>query len=183
MVFYQLSRPLLVRSCSAIISSSSSGCGFSHRLIAPLVLVQQFRGVCGTPVVRFDIRQHEMEKRRRRELERAGIDVDNDDDEPWIAPEEQQRLDEEEAKRAAEEAERVKEMMKRREEEDMEKRKKFKEFRARQLAMSRNRKEANIAAKHQKRADSRVIEEVIDDTDGSTNKAEGGEIKEEGRKR
>ncbi|KAH9578013.1 hypothetical protein LSM04_002575 [Trypanosoma melophagium] len=180
MVFYQLTRPLLLRSCSAI----SSSCCLPHGVISPLPLAQQFRGVCTTPVLRFDIRQHEMERRRRRELEKAGIDINNDDDEPWIAPEEQQRMDEEEAKRAAEEAERVKEMMRRREEEDLEKRKKFKEFRARQLAMSRRRKEANAAAKQHKRSENRVIEEVIDDTETKANKTQTEEIKEgEERKR
>ncbi|KEG14611.1 hypothetical protein DQ04_00381160 [Trypanosoma grayi] len=138
---------------------------YHHRVIPAVPLLQQLRGVCYTPIARFDIKQYEKEKRRRRELEKAGIDADADDDEPWIAPEEQQRIDEEEELRRAEEAERVKEMLRRRDQEDAEKRKKFKEFRARQLAMSRNRKEAQAAAKRHERSESRVVEELIDDTE------------------
>ncbi|PWU97818.1 hypothetical protein C4B63_14g178 [Trypanosoma cruzi] len=125
----------------------------------------QLRAVYCTPIVRFDMKKYEMERRRRRELEKAGIDVDEENDEPWIAPEEQQRLDDEEERRRADEAERVKEMLNRRAQEDIEKRKKFKEFRARQLAMSRRRKEANAAAKRHERRDQRLVEEEEEELD------------------
>ncbi|RNF14657.1 uncharacterized protein Tco025E_05733 [Trypanosoma conorhini] len=144
------------------------------------VQLRQVRAVCCTPIVRFDIKKYEMEKRRRRELEKAGIDVDEGDEAPWIAPEEQQRLDDEEGRRRAEEAERVKGMMERRAQEDIEKRKKFREFRARQLAMSRTRKEANAAAKRHDRREKRFVEEVVDETGASDATTPHEDAKEEG---
>ncbi|CBH16101.1 hypothetical protein, conserved [Trypanosoma brucei gambiense DAL972] len=130
-------------------------------------LIEQHRLYCSTHVLQFDMKQYEMEKRRKREMERAGVS-DDEDDAPWIAPEEQQRIDEEQQQRDKEEAERVREMLERREQEDIIKRKKFKEFRAKQLAMSKNRKEAAAAAKQQQRGGSRVVEELVDDTSDTT---------------
>ncbi|KPA81494.1 putative mitochondrial hypothetical protein [Leptomonas pyrrhocoris] len=99
-----------------------------------------------TSTCRFDLRQHEMEKRRARDLEKAGIDPRDADDEPWIAPEEQQRLDEEEEQRRAELEEQRKAFLEKRAEEDAVKRQRFKEFRAKQISMSRQRK-AELAEK------------------------------------
>ncbi|CBZ26299.1 conserved hypothetical protein [Leishmania mexicana MHOM/GT/2001/U1103] len=104
-----------------------------------------------TRITRFDLRKHEMEKRRLRELEKAGINPTDDDDAPWIAPEEQQRLDEEEERRRAEMEEQRQAFMKKRAEEDAVKRQKFKEFRAKQIAMSRHRKETAAEKKEEAR--------------------------------
>ncbi|GET93536.1 hypothetical protein, conserved [Leishmania tarentolae] len=113
-----------------------------------------------TRITRFDLRKHEMEKRRLRELEKAGIDLTDDDDAPWIAPEEQQRLDEEEERRRAELEEQRQALLKKRAGEDAVKRQKFKEFRAKQIAMSRHRKEAvaekKEEARHHRQQTSRV---------------------------
>lgn len=109
-------------------------------------------GLCSpTRPARFDLRKHEMEKRRRRELEKAGIDPADESDAPWIAPEEQQRLDEEEEQRRAEMEEQRQAFLKKRAEEDAVKRQKFKEFRAKQIAMSRHRKEALADKKEEAR--------------------------------
>lgn len=104
----------------------------------------------------FNLREHELERRRLRELEKAGIDPN--DDSPWIAPEEEQRIAEEDERRKAEEAEKVKAMLEKRAAEDAEKKLKFKEFRAKQIAMSRKRKEENAERKEEKKA--RAAEEV-----------------------
>ncbi|RNF12864.1 hypothetical protein TraAM80_00021 [Trypanosoma rangeli] len=149
------------------------------------VQLRQVRAVCCTAIVRFDMKKYEMERRRRRELEKAGIDPDDDGDAPWIAPEEQQRLDEEEERRRAEEAERVKEMLERRAQEDIEKRKKFREFRARQLAMSRNRKEANAAVKRHDRREQRFMEEdedAVDKTEANDTTATHVDPRDEGER-
>ncbi|KAG8348723.1 hypothetical protein TRVL_00456 [Trypanosoma vivax] len=127
----------------------------------PVWNVLQQRFFCLSVPLRFDIKKYEMEKRRRRELERAGID--EDDDAPWVAPEEQERIDQEAEMRAKEEAERVQQMLERRAKEDIEKRKKFREFRAQQLAMSRNRKAANATVKQSTRGAGRVVEEFVND--------------------
>jgi hypothetical protein len=113
-------------------------------------------------ICRFDLRQHEMQKRKNRELEKAGIDPN--DDEPWIAPEEQQRLDEEEEQRRAELEEQRKAVLQKRAEEDALKRQKFKEFRAKQISMSRNRKmevaeKKEEARQHRREQNQRVISE------------------------
>jgi hypothetical protein len=115
-----------------------------------------------SPVILFNLKQHEMEKRRRRELEKAGIDPD--DDAPWIAPEEQQRIDDEAAQRKAEENERVKKLLAERDKEDAEKRKKFKEFRAKQLKMSKDRKQsaAEIKSSQSIARESRMINQEVD---------------------
>ncbi|CAJ1012938.1 hypothetical protein Q4I28_008251 [Leishmania naiffi] len=105
---------------------------------------------CGR-IVRFDLRKHEMEKRRLRELEKAGINPTDDEDAPWIAPEEQQRLDEAEEQRRAEMEEQRQGLMKKRAEEDAVRRRKFKEFRAKQIAMSRHRKETMAEKKEETR--------------------------------
>ncbi|CAC9551859.1 conserved hypothetical protein [Leishmania infantum JPCM5] len=119
----------------------SAQCRFHHAV-----------GLLGrTRITRFDLRKHEMEKRRLRELEKAGIDPTDDDDAPWIAPEEQQRLDEEEERRRAEMEEQRQAFIKKRAEEDAVKRQKFKEFRAKQIAMSRHRKEAAEEKKEEAR--------------------------------
>lgn len=123
----------------------------------PTMDVLSRRTFSTTAALHFSVRKHEMEKRRLRELERAGIDPNDDDNEPWIAPEEQQRLVEEEEARQAEEEERRKEFLAKRAEEDTAKRQKFKEFRAKQIAMSRSRKEA---AKEQRAAAGGEAEEA-----------------------
>nr|CCC94080.1 unnamed protein product [Trypanosoma congolense IL3000] len=134
--------------------------------LLPLFGVQRMC-FCSTYATRFNIKQYEMEKRKKRELERAGINED-DDDEPWIAPEEQQRVEEEQQLRDKEEADRVREMLERRAQEDIVKRKMFREFRAKQLAMSRQRKEAAAATKQRSRGNDRLLEEIIDDTSEDT---------------
>lgn len=103
-----------------------------------------------------------MEKRRLRELEKAGINPD-DDDEPWIAPEEQQRLDEEEQARQAEEEQRRQEFLAKRAEEDAVKRMKFKEFRAKQVSMSRHRKEAAAGKKSAHRGPRQGADRVVEE--------------------
>lgn len=113
--------------------------------------------VTSSGVRAFNMKQHEMEKRRKRELERAGIKED-DDDAPWVAPEEQQRLDEEAEQRKAEQAVLMKKIMEERAVLDAEKKAKLKEFRAKQLAMSKRRKEASAEAKLAG-ASSRVIDD------------------------
>jgi hypothetical protein len=112
----------------------------------------------------FDLKQHELERRRRRELEKAGIDPD--DDTPWIAPEEEQRIAEEDERRKAEQDMLVKAMLEKRAAEDAEKKLKFKEFRAKQVAMSRQRKEESAANKEAKKNNSReIVEESVEDPD------------------
>ncbi|KAG5464292.1 hypothetical protein LSCM1_00473 [Leishmania martiniquensis] len=137
-----------------------------------------------TRIVLFDLRKHEMEKRRLRDLEKAGIDLADDDEAPWIAPEEQQRLDEEEEERRAKLEEQRQVLMKKRTEEDAAKRQKFKEFRARQIAMSRQRKEAATekkeeARRHRKQT-SRVegIEEVEAEEDRKDADLDGADVKD-----
>jgi len=89
----------------------------------------------------FNIKQHEMEKRRRRELERAGIDPD--DDTPWVDEQTQAEMDEAAANKKREEEERARAMMETRDKEDAIKRQKFKEFRAQQLKQSRQQRDLN----------------------------------------
>ena len=115
---------------------------------------------------RFNLKQHELEKRRLRELERAGIDPN--DDEPWIAPEEQERIDEEAAQRKMEEQERIKKMLEERDKDELEKKKKLKEFRAKQLKISEERRKQAAAAKTTNspaasRA-SRMLKEEVDES-------------------
>lgn len=131
-----------------------------------------------TRLCRFDLRQHEMEKRRLRELEKAGIDPNDEDAEPWIAPEEQQRIDEEEEQRRAELEEQRKAMLQKRAEEDEVKKQKFKEFRARQISMSRHRKEEMAEKKEEARQHRRETHQrVVGDEDGEgAAGAEGGDV-------
>ncbi|CUG72518.1 Hypothetical protein, putative [Bodo saltans] len=125
----------------------------------------------------FNLKEHEMERRRRRELEKAGIDPD--DDTPWIAPEEEQRIAEEDERRKAEQEVLVAAMLEKRAAEDAEKKLKFKQFRAKQVAMSKDaekklkfkqfrakqvamskqRKDSNAASKDHK-VNSREVQEV-----------------------
>lgn len=125
---------------------------YQHTLRAPVAMTMTSRCYNQTGILRFDVKSHAMEKRRRRELEKAGIDPDVEEELPWIAPEEQQRIDEEEAARKACEEERRKEFLAKRASEDEMKRKRFKEFRARQIAMSQNRKEEQASRKEELRA-------------------------------
>ncbi|KAG5490597.1 hypothetical protein JKF63_00718 [Porcisia hertigi] len=132
-------------------SSSSSSSGLCGNVSAQCCLYHTGGLFARTPLVRFDLRKHEMEKRRRRELEKAGIDPADDDDAPWIAPEEQQRLEEEEEQQRAEKEAQRQAFLKKRAEEEIVKRQKFKEFRARQIAMSRQRKESMAEKKEEGR--------------------------------
>jgi hypothetical protein len=110
--------------------------------------------------VSFNLKQHEQEKRKRKEEERLGI---ADGDEPWILPEEQQRIDEEAAERERERQEKLKAHLAEMEEQEKERRAKFKEFRAKQIAMSKKRKSAS-ESKHSATGDTRVVIEEVDDT-------------------
>ncbi|KPI88453.1 hypothetical protein ABL78_2466 [Leptomonas seymouri] len=113
-----------------------------------------------------------MEKRRARDLEKAGIDPNDVDDEPWVAPEEQQRLDEEEEQRRAELEEQRKAFLQKRAEEDALKRKRFKEFRAKQISMSRHRKaevseRKEEARQHRRDQNQRVVSYDAEMPEGS----------------
>jgi uncharacterized protein YaiL (DUF2058 family) len=101
--------------------------------------------VTATPLRRFDFKQQELEKRRRRQLERAGVRVDDDDDEPWVLPEEQQRIDEADAATKAADEERVRDLLAARQLADRQKQKDFRKFRAVQLKRSKEVKKANAS--------------------------------------
>ncbi|KAG5465024.1 hypothetical protein LSCM4_00475 [Leishmania orientalis] len=153
---------------------SPSLCSCSHVLAQCRLHTGCF--VACTRIVFFDLRKHEMEKRRLRELEKAGIDPGDEDDAPWIAPEEQQRLDEEEEERRAKLEEQRQALMKKRAEEDAVKRQKFKEFRARQISMSRQRKEAVTEKKEEARQHRKQTSRIegVDTAEESTGADRGG---------
>jgi hypothetical protein len=157
--------PFMIRRSLAT-STPSSGCVLTMRTSAPS---SSFTATMSLSTLQcsvrcFDLKQHELERRRRRELEKAGIDPD--DDTPWIAPEEEQRIAEEDERRKAEQDLLVKAMLEKRAAEDAEKKLKFKEFRAKQVAMSRQRKEESAANKEAKKNNSReIVEDVVEDPD------------------
>lgn len=117
--------------CATVALSSSSAVRVCVAAAASSPLTQCTRN--------FNVRDHEREKRRLRELERAGVDPN--DDAPWIAPEEEQRLAEEDEQRKAEQAEALKKILAEREKQDAERKTRMKEFRAKQIAMSKKRKD------------------------------------------
>lgn len=147
---------------SVLSCSSAAATGLTHltKTVTSRRAFAAFTSVC-----HFDLRAYEIEKRRRRDLEKAGIDPD--DDEPWIAPEEQQRIDEEDAARRAEEEELRKQFLSKRAEDDAIKRQRFKEFRARQIAISRNRKDASAEKKERRKQEAEVGEDVDIEQGGS----------------
>ncbi|EPY35669.1 hypothetical protein STCU_01005 [Strigomonas culicis] len=161
------------RVCAVTMAAAAAARGGLHRvpLAAPRALCVPARALASlvgapTAIRRFDLKKHEMEKRRLRELEKAGIDPD--DDEPWVAPEEQARLDDEEAARQAEEEARLRAYLAKRDEEDAKKREKFKQFRARQVAMSKQRKKANAERKVERTAQRGGDEEVEEENSDVT---------------
>lgn len=169
---------------SGFLTSTSSSLSRAHYESSLQTQLRSLHGgapLAATPVCRFDLRKHEMEKRKKRDMEKAGIDPNDDDDGPWIAPEEQQRLDEEEEQRRAELEEARKAFLQKRAEEDAEKRQKFKEFRAKQIAMSRTRKMETAEKKEEARQhrDEQHQRVVGDDgaaaTGGSAEEAAEGE--------
>lgn len=179
---------LLVTATSCVRSTPSSAvAAFHHEPCTRVSVLPQLQtqrrslhsagGVFrSSAVCRFDLRQYQMEKRKAREMEKAGIDPNDEDDRPWIAPEEQQRLDEEEEQRRAELEEQRKALLQKRAEEDSLKRQKFKEFRAKQISMSRNRKvemaeKKEEARQHRREQNQRVVEEGA----ALATAAEGGE--------
>ncbi|CCW69873.1 unnamed protein product [Phytomonas sp. Hart1] len=107
-------------------------------------------------LLRFDIKKHEMEKRRMRELAKASsssiVDHEDDEDDSFISPEEQHRREEEEKQSRLEEERIRTQLLEKRSIEEAEKRRRFMEFRARQIEMSHKRKETTAAKKEANRA-------------------------------
>ena len=155
----------LLSNSTCVVDASSATKTSSPR---PLTLSSPETTLCAyqCAVRCFNLRQQKIEERRLRELERAGIDPN--DDTPWLAPEEIQRLSEEEEQKKAEQAEALKKLMEERSKQDVLRRQKMKEFRAKQIAANRQRKvEASSSSEHGGGVDvgakSRVIEEVGDE--------------------
>lgn len=105
--------------------------GFARFLASSPVLLQN-----KTPEWLRQRKQQVIKDRERRALERQGIDVDQDDDAPWVSAEEQARIDAERAERERVMREQEDAARAKRDKIDAEKRSKFKKFRASQLAQS-----------------------------------------------
>jgi colicin import membrane protein len=115
----------------------------------------------------FDMKRAMLEKQRKRELERAGIDG-NEDDGPWVDPAEQARLDAEaEARRKEQEAAMARRLAER-DAADTAKRADFKKWRAKQLARSTEQRKARAAAEEDDTQDARAARTTAVEVDEAT---------------
>lgn len=178
----------MIRRCCTLLSSSlspailfSACCTQQHQL-----QTHQYRGNGGGALFRntpallsqtpdwFTARKKKsLQDRERRALLRQGIDPDQDnDDESWVDPEEQARIDAEKTEKETEQRAREEAIREQRDKQDAERKGKFQKFRAAQLATAQKlrakRKEAeerDEATPAERHRDSRIfVDEVADDT-------------------